>query len=114
MVLRAVIAASAVLVGTFFAWTDAVARGGGGFHGGGIGAFHAPGSIAAWRGGTNWRGMPSRGFAFRGFGARNAGRSAMARHDGDSRSAHRDGGHWHRSPGFGDGSHKSSNLEGEW
>jgi hypothetical protein len=110
--LKAMIAAAAVLVGTFFAWTDAVARGGGG-RGGSIGAFHAPGSIGAWRKGSNRGGMASRGSGFHGFGSRNAGWHGMARHDHDGRNAHRDRGHWHESRGFGDTRQRSSNLQGE-
>jgi hypothetical protein len=123
MVRKVVIAAAVVLVGTFFAWSNAVARGGGGFHGGAyggsMGAFHSRAFFGARRGGSNWGQTASRGSRFHNSGSHHGGfhhdgSRGADRHGADHRNAHVDEGHWRQSPGFGGNGHKSSNNAGDW
>jgi hypothetical protein len=110
--------AAAALVGTIFTSTDAVARGGGGFHGGGLGGFHSRAFAGARRGGSNWHRTASRGSRFHDSGAHRGGSHhdgshGTDRHGSDRRNAHADQGRWQRSSGFGEG-HRSSNNAGDW
>ncbi len=134
MVRRTVLAATAVLAAILLAQTDVAARGGGGFHMGGVGAFHARGFTGSWRGGWSWgrMGSPFRmgahGSVFHGRGPRHTDRHdtghehhQIAGHDHHDAANHHDNGrhgdrdgHWHQSAGFGDMRRVSSHMNGEW
>ena len=111
MIARAIVAVAAVLVVTFIARTDAMARGGGGFHNGSVGAFRAPGFIGARQSGSNWGGMVSRGFRPHAPGSQHGDSRGRNEHDADGRNGRSDE---HQSPGFGETGRKSSNVVGEW
>ena len=113
MVVRSIIA-TAFLVRIFFDGTDAVARGGGGFHSGGIGAFQARGFGAAWHGGSFWRGRAAHDFRFHAFDSHQGGSHGPTQHHPDGRFAHENDGHWHQTPNFGKGWHKASDIAGSW
>jgi hypothetical protein len=114
MIARAIIAVAAVLVVTSFARTDAMARGGGSFHNGSIGAFRAPGFAGARQSGSNWGRTVSRGFRPHGPDPQHGDSRGKNEHDADGRNGRSDGDHWHQSPSFGETGRKSSNVVGEW
>jgi hypothetical protein len=107
---KAIIAiAAAALVGTLVARTEAVARGGGSFHGGGIsdfraGGFFRPQSQRGRWGGAGWHGTS----------ARDGGRSGHDERGAYWRSGRSHAGDWQKSSGFGNHGHESSDFQGEW
>ena len=115
MLLRSITTFAAVAVACVVCLrSDADARGGGGFHGGAIGAgFHmGVGHFAFQHGRPFIRGDMHR--HLHGSRMRHAELNQRGGRGGDRNRPRADFGHWHRSSGFGNGVRHASVADGQW
>lgn len=111
--------AAPVLICSLFAWTEAVARGGGGGHGAGIRASHAGHDFGLqhhqghWDG-ADWHGKNSRDADRSGNAGRDADWHGVHSHVSNGRKSPSHEGHWHELPGFGRHEQAPSGGQGEW
>jgi len=113
MVIKPLVIA-AFFVGIFFNGPDARARGGGGFHSGGISGFQARGFSVPPHSGSFSRGMASHDLRFHGFVSHPGGsHGPIQHHHPDGQLARQNGSHWHLRPSFGKAGHKPSTF-GSW
>lgn len=108
MVVAVICLAEALLAGS-----RSLARGGGGFHGGGISAGHG-GQMDGFSMHGPAMGRHPRGADERDKYGHRDDRRDQFEHRHDHRYAHRDDHQWHRDYGFGDRGHDGPHPEGTW